>query len=121
MSGEAGVYVGRCESEWEPQEFFELVQRIRHDLRDTYEHDTLSESIAMVLERDHGFIVVSDDRLIAAVNVSSEESENFLADLGVEDDEDDDDEDEEEGGDQLSGDFKTILAKFDPDDTARLN
>ena len=25
------------ESEWEPQEFFELVQRIRHDVKDNYE------------------------------------------------------------------------------------
>lgn len=108
------------ESEWEPQEFFDLVQRIRRDLKDTYEHDTLIEAIAMVLERDHGFVFVNDDQLVAAVNVSVVEDENFLADLGVDDD-DDDEEEEEEGGDQLSGDFRTILAEFDPDGEARLN
>jgi hypothetical protein len=111
------------ESEWEPQEFFDVVQRIRRDIQDAYQHDTLIESIAMVLERDYGFIFVSDDRLVAAVNVSTQEDENFLADLGMEqdDDDDDDDDDEEEPGDQLSGDFRTILAEFDPDGEARLN
>jgi hypothetical protein len=109
------------ESEWEPQEFFDVVQRIRRDIQDTYQHDTLIESIAMVLERDYGFIFVSDDRLVAVVNVSTQEDENFLADLGMEDDDDDDDDDEEEPGDQLTGDFRTILAEFDPDDEARLN
>ena len=47
------------ESEWEPQEFFDLVQRIRNDLHE-YSEDTLIEAIAAVLERDHGFVFVSD-------------------------------------------------------------
>ena len=72
------------ESEWEPDEFFELVQRIRRDIQDGYEHDTLIEAIAVVLERDHGFVFVSDDQLVAAVNVSTEEADNFLADLDAE-------------------------------------
>jgi hypothetical protein len=101
------------ESEWEPQEFFELIQRIRHDLQDQYEQNSLIEAIAAVLERDYGFIFVSDDRLAAAVNVSRQETDNFLADLDT--DEDDEDEDEVEPGDQLTGDFRTILAEFDPD------
>ena len=104
------------ESEWEPQEFFELVQRIRHDVQDAYEQDTLIEAIAIVLERDYGFIFVGDDRLAAAVNVSKQEPDNFLAELDTdEDDEDDDDDDEEPRGEQLNGDFRTILAEFDPD------
>ena len=53
------------ESEWEPDEFFELVQTIRRRIQDGYIHDTLSEAIAVELERDHGFIHVSDDRLVA--------------------------------------------------------
>ena len=101
------------ESEWEPQEFFELVQRIRHDVQDHYEQDTLIEAIAAVLERDYGFIFVGDDRLTAAVNVSRQEPDNFLAELDA--DEDDEDDDEEEDGEQLNGDFRTILAEFDPD------
>ena len=71
------------ESEWEPDEFFELVQTIRRRIQDGYIHDTLSEAIAVELERDHGFIHVSDDRLVASVNVSTDDEQNFLADLEV--------------------------------------
>jgi hypothetical protein len=103
------------ESEWEPEEFFELVQTIRRRVQDGYINDTLSEAIAVVLERDHGFIHVSDDRLAAAVNVSTEEAENYLADLEVdladaEEDDDDDDEDEEDG--EIK--FRSVLVDFDP-------
>src|ERR1700675_559261 len=44
------------ESEWEPEEFFELVQSIRRRIKDRYVQDTLVEAIAIELERDHGFI-----------------------------------------------------------------
>ena len=101
------------ESEWEPQEFFDLVQRVRHDVQNGYQQDTLIEAIALVLERDYGFIFVSDDRLAAAVNVSAQDGDNFLAELDTDDDDDDDDDDED--GDKLTGDFRTILADFDPD------
>jgi hypothetical protein len=102
------------ESEWEPQEFFDLVQRIRHDVQDTYEQDTLIEAIAIVLERDYGFIYVSDDRLAAAVNVSTQEGDNFLAELETDDEDEEDDEDDEEKED-FRGDYRTILADFDTD------
>jgi hypothetical protein len=105
------------ESEWEPQEFFELVQRIRHDLRE-YSEDTLIEAIATVLERDHGFIFVNDERLAAAVNVSTQDADNFLADLDAADDEDDDDENEDE---EPRGDYRTLLAELDLDDRSRTN
>ena len=65
-------------------EFFELVQTIRRRIQDVYIHDTLSEAIAVELERDYGFIYVSDDRLVASVNVSTDDDENFLAELEVE-------------------------------------
>ena len=109
------------ESEWEPQEFFELVQSIRRRIQDQYHLDTLVEAIALELERDHGFIYVSDDQLAASVNVSTEESDNYLAKLEVEladaeeddsdedDDEDDDDEDEAE-----RVDYRAVIAEFDP-------
>ena len=110
------------ESEWEPQEFFDLVQRIRRDVQDTHGHDTLGEAIAVVLERDYGFVFVSDDRLSAAVNVSTEEADNFLADLEVDlldADEDDDDDDDDDG--EPRGDYRTILAELDLDPGSRLN
>lgn len=92
------------EEEYEPQEFFELVQQIRRRVQDTFEHDTLIEAIAEVLERDYGFIFVSDDRLTAAVNVSKAEDENFLADLegGAESGEED----------ELGADYRAIVADF---------
>lgn len=106
------------ESEWEPDEFFELVQTIRRRIQDFYSQDTLVEAIAMELERDHGFIYVSDDRLAAAVNVSTEESENFLAELEVDlaDEEEDDRDDDDEDG----ADYRAILADFEPS-SDRLN
>jgi len=111
------------ESEWEPDEFFELVQSIRRRIQDIYTHDTLIESIAVELEREHGFIYVSDDQLAAAVNVSVEESENFLAELEVERadaDEDDDDDDDDEDEDETGGtDYAAIIVDIDP--SARLN
>ena len=69
------------EEEMEPEEFFDVVQSIRRRIQDSYEQDTLVEAIAEELERDYGFITIGDDRLTAAVNVSRDEDDNFLADL----------------------------------------
>lgn len=69
------------EDEMEPEEFFELVQSIRRRVLDGFEQSTLVEAIAEELERDHDFIAITEDRLTAAVNVSRDEEENFLADL----------------------------------------
>ena len=101
------------ESEWEPQEFFDLVQRVRHDIQDGYDSDTLIEAIAIVLERDHGFVFVSDDNLAAAVNVSTVEAENFLADLEVDLVDPSDDDDDDDDDDEPSGDYRTLLADLD--------
>ena len=106
------------ESEWEPDEFFELVQTIRRRIQDGYIHDTLSESIAVELERDHGFVNVTDDRIVAAVNVSTTDEDNFLVETEVqladaeEDDDDDDDDDEEDD----SYDLRTVIVDLDPND-----
>jgi hypothetical protein len=112
------------ESEWEADEFFELVQTIRRRIQDGYIHDTLSEAIAVELERDHGFIHISDDRLVASVNVSTDDEQNFLAELEVdladaEEDEDDDDDDPEQDLDEGTA-YSTVIAEFDPDGS-RLN
>jgi hypothetical protein len=98
------------DTEMDPEEFFDLVQSIRRRVQDTYEDDTLIEAIAVELERDHGFVFVSDDRLAAAVNVSVEESENALVALGSPDDNDGEDEDADR-----ETDYRTLLAEFDPD------
>ena len=106
------------ESEWEPDEFFELVQSIRRRIQDTFAHDTLIEAIAVELEREHGFIHVSDDSIVASVNVSLDDAENFLARTEVEmadaEEDDDDDDDEEE-----DVDYKAVIVELDP--SSRLN
>jgi hypothetical protein len=98
------------EEEYEPEEFFELVQSIRRRVQDTFEDDTLIEAIAAELERTHGFVFINDERLTAAVNVSRDEEDNFLASIDDED-EDDEDDDEDEDGDP---DYLTITADFEP-------
>jgi hypothetical protein len=102
------------EEEYEPQEFFELVQSIRRRVQDSFEDDTLVEAIAAELERDHGFVFISDDRLIAAVNVSRDDEENFLVTTGVDDDAD-------EADDDLDADYITIRAELDRDARSRPN
>lgn len=105
------------DEEMDPDDFFELVQAIRRRIQGSFEQDTLIEAIAVELERDHGFLFISDDRLEAAINVSKVEDDNFMADLDdaydprspVGGDADDDEGDEAEGSDFLS-----ILADFDP-------
>jgi len=93
------------EEEMDPEEFFDLVQSIRRRIQETHTSNTLVEAIAEELERDYEFIAISDDRLTAAVNVSKDDDENFLADLDT----------SEEGVDYL-----TILADLEAGDP-RLN
>ena len=94
------------EEEMEAEEFFDVVQSIRRRVVDNFETQTLVEAIADELERDYGFIAVTDERLTAAVNVSREEEENFLADLDAPDD---------------SMDYASILADLQVDGGTRPN
>ncbi len=103
------------EEEIDPEEFFELVQVIRRRVQDDFVDDTLVEAIAAVLQREHGFIALTDDRLTAAVNVSMVEAENFLADLDAEDEDVDagrEDEEDEEDDEDGSADYLSILADY---------
>jgi hypothetical protein len=101
------------ESEWEPEEFFELVQTIRRRIQDQYHTDTLVEAIAMELERDHGFIYIGDDALTASVNVSTEESDNFLAELEVQRADAEEDDDDNGDDEERDVDYRAVLADFD--------
>jgi hypothetical protein len=94
------------DEEMEPEEFFDVVQSIRRRVVDSFERDTLVQAIADELEREYGFIAINDDRLTAAVNVSREEDENFLADLDAPEE---------------SVDYATILAELQPDGGSRPN
>ena len=93
------------EEEMDPEEFFEVVQSIRSRVIDSFERDTLVEAIAEELEANYEFTAITDERLTAAVNVSRDPEENFLADL----------EPSEEGTD-----YATILADLQAGDP-RLN
>jgi hypothetical protein len=103
------------DSEWEPDEFFDLVQSVRRRVQDNYTQDSLIEAIATVLEREHGFLFISDDRLAAAVNVSRQDEENFLAELDSDLDDVDDDDDDNDENSTDGTDFVTIYADLDAD------
>jgi hypothetical protein len=66
------------EEEMPADEFFDLVQGIRKNVQGHHEEDTLIEAIAVELERSYAFIFISDARITAAVNVSTDEEDNFL-------------------------------------------
>jgi hypothetical protein len=89
------------DEEIEPEVFFDLVQTIRVRLQDTFEEDTLIEAIALELEREHGFTIISDERLTASVHVSTVEDENRLISIDDEIDE--------------SAEFRTLYASLDAD------
>ena len=94
------------ELEFDEEQFLDLVLDARRRVVDTFEEDTLVEAVAHVLERDHGFVLVDDARLTAAVNVSQEEDGTFLAGIDETEQEDEEDEDEE-------GAFRTLLVDLD--------
>ena len=102
-----------CEEQVSPDEFFDLVQEARRTVQDSFEEDSLIEAIAAELERSHGFVHVSDDRLVAAVFVSAREEDNILVTPRDEDPyEAEDEEDLDEDLDDLP-DYRTIIADLD--------
>lgn len=70
------------EQEFDPVDFFALVKKVRLLVMESYEEDSLSEAIANELQRSHGFIHVTDDKLVASVNVDESEENTFLVTEG---------------------------------------
>jgi hypothetical protein len=66
------------DSEYDENEFLELVLEARTAVVDKYEEDTLSEAIGRELEKRHGFLLVDDSQLRASVSVSSSEDETVM-------------------------------------------
>ena len=108
---------------FEPDEFFEMVQRIRRRVQDDFPHDTLIEAVAEGLENEYGFTTIDDDELAVSLFVSHVEEENEIVPTGTfapepewGDDDDDDDDDDEEDDDEPTveledlPDFITITA-----------
>jgi hypothetical protein len=89
------------DEEMEPEDFFELVQVIREQVQPSFEEDTLIEAIANELEREHGFIFISDDKLSASVHVSTVDEENRLISA-------------DDGAVAESVEYRSLLADFDP-------
>jgi hypothetical protein len=107
------------EDEMEPEEFLRAVQTAREHVIGSYHHDTLIEAIAEELERDYGFVFISDARLTASVNVSQDADETFLAGIdggraGLADDDEEDEDDVD-----ARPDYKAILVDFDPEAIGR--
>ena len=66
------------ESAFSPADFFALVKRARARLTEAFEEETLSEAIANELERSSGFLHVTDDKLLASVNVGETDEDTYL-------------------------------------------
>ena len=109
------------EEEMEPEEFFQTVRTVRERVIGSYHHDTLIEAIAEELERDYGFVYISDARLTAAVNVSPTPTRPTSPGIdggrpaGAGDEDDENDEDDVDA----RPDYKAILVDFDPDAIGR--
>ena len=95
------------ETEFDEQEFLELVLEARQNVLPTFEEDTLVEAIANDLEHRHGFVHIDDRRLRAAVNVSAREGETFIAELEPGEDDRDREDDEE---------YRSLLIEVDRND-----
>jgi len=70
------------EQRFDPDDFFALVKKVRILVADSYEEDTLSEAIANELQRGHGFLHVTDDLLVASVNVGESDTDTYLVTQG---------------------------------------
>jgi hypothetical protein len=99
------------DEEFTPDEFFEFVQQASRRVQDTFEEDTLVEAVAHELERTLEFTYVRDALLVAAVNVSRIEDENYLAAVDEGDGEEDADEDGDLDGE--SGGFRTVIVDLE--------
>jgi hypothetical protein len=89
----ANMFLGH-DSEYDEQEFLDLVLEAREAVLKAFEEDSLIEAIATELEKRHGFVNV-DSNLRAAIRVSAEEGETVItavdervaaADVGEEED-----------------------------------
>ena len=91
--------------EYDEQELLDLVLEARSTVLENYTEDTLSEAIASELARKHGFLVVDDSQLRAAVTVSAHEGETAVAPV-----------DEVPGRAPVDDEFRSLLVDVDKED-----
>lgn len=93
------------DTEFDENEFLELVLDARKRVIDDHGQDSLIEAIAVDLAERSGFLVIDDSQLRVAVNVSSDEDGTFVSDV-------------DEAGRMGGGgeDLRTLLVDVEPDD-----
>ena len=93
------------DSEYDEQEFLDMVLEAREEVLRAFEEDSLIEAIATQLARRHGFVHV-ENNLRAAVRVSGEEGETEITPV------------DERGPrfDKEDEDFRTMLIEVEPED-----
>jgi hypothetical protein len=91
--------------EYDEQELLDLVLEARTAVVERYTEDTLSEAIANELARRHGFLVVDDSQLRAAVTVSAREGETAVAPV-----------EPEAGNVPVSDEYRSLLVDVDKED-----
>lgn len=94
------------DSEYDEDEFLELVLEARRDVIDSFEEDSLLDAVANELQRKHGFIHIDDRQLRAAVNVSANEDETVISPV----------EERPRAVDREEEDFRTMLVEVEPED-----
>lgn len=94
------------DSEYDEQEFLDLVLEARGEVLERFDEDSLIEAVANELQRKHGFVHIDDRQLRAAVRVSAHEGETALTAIeaiGVAAEEEDDE-------------FRTLLVDVEPEE-----
>src|SRR5258708_17733674 len=61
-----------------PDEFFRMVKRAKELVKDSFEEASLAEAIANERERSSAFVHVTDERLLASVNVGETDADTYL-------------------------------------------
>jgi hypothetical protein len=92
------------DSEYDEDEFLELVLEAREAVLNSFEEDSLIEAIAAELGRRHSFVHV-EDNLRAAVRVSGEEGETAVTAV-----------DERAALPTEEDDYRTMLIEVEPED-----
>ena len=93
------------ETEYDENEFLELVLESRGRVLESYTQESLIEAIASDLASRSGFTVIDDSQLRVAINVSSEDEGTFVAQVDVR---------SRSGG--VGDEFRTMLVDVEPDD-----
>lgn len=94
------------DSEYDEEEFLELVLEARREVMDRFEEESLIEAVANELERRHGFVHINDSQLRVAVNVSANEGETAITPV----------EETPRAQPREEEDFRTLLVEVEPED-----